>query len=96
VSWSDISAVGAIIETHIDQLKAEPSQGSHFFHNLISLGIPYLTVTDVGQDFLRWEQLTSLPIMEETHFIAHVHLKRPLILKVDGRTSLSTVLLPST
>ena len=31
VAWADISGVGAIVETTAPDLKAEPSQGSHFF-----------------------------------------------------------------
>jgi len=44
VTWNDISGVGAIIETSVEQLKADPSQGSHFFNNITSLGISYITV----------------------------------------------------
>ena len=42
VEWGQISAVGAIIETRHERLTADPSQGSHFFHNLTTLDIPYL------------------------------------------------------
>jgi hypothetical protein len=34
VSWSDIHGVGAMVETAHPLLKAEPSQGTHFFHNI--------------------------------------------------------------
>ena len=52
VQWSDISGVRAIIEIRSEQLRADPSQGSHFFQNITSLGIPYLTVSeyDNGRD----------------------------------------------
>jgi hypothetical protein len=36
---------GAMIETESDKLVAEPSQGSHFFHNITTLGINYITVS---------------------------------------------------
>ncbi len=53
VSWADICGVGAMVETFSAQLKAEPSQGSHFFHNISTLGINYVTVSDDQEDFFR-------------------------------------------
>ncbi len=87
VSWAEICGVGALIETSSPDLKAEPSQGSHFFHNISTLGINYVMVTDSKEDFLDWSWLTSLPMVKETNFVAHVALSSPLVLKVDGRSS---------
>jgi hypothetical protein len=87
VSWAEICGVGALIETSSPDLKAEPSQGSHFFHNISTLGINYVMVTDSKEDFLDWSWLTSLPVVKETNFVAHVTLASPLVLKVDGRSS---------
>jgi hypothetical protein len=86
-NWADISGVAAIIETAHPRLNAEPSQGSHFFHNLISLGINYLTINESRGDRIDWEWLMSLPIKEETSFLARVSLSSALTLKVDGRKS---------
>ena len=94
VSWSDISSVGAIIETVCPQLNVEPSQGSHFFHNLTSLGIPYLNVTDDRCDSLHWDWLSMQATLGETRFIRHTRLVSPLTLKIDGRSSKAVVLLP--
>jgi hypothetical protein len=96
VRWSDISGVGAIVETTCAQLKVEPSQGSHFFHNLTSLGINYLNVSENGSDFLHWQQLTRLPCASEHRFTAHVQLETPLCLKVDGRSSRAVIQLTDT
>ena len=87
VVWGDISGVGAIVETYLPNLKAEPSQGSHFFHNVTTLGINYLTVGENGDDRLDWDWLSSLPRIGETDFLAHVRLTEPFTLKVDGRNS---------
>ncbi len=92
VSWSDICGVGAIIETAWAELKAEPSQGSHFFHNITTLGINYLTVSDNGNDFFDWNRIASLPIQEESEFTAHVRFENQLTLKVDGRKSHAIIL----
>jgi CheY-like chemotaxis protein len=94
VSWAEICGVGAMVETSSPELRAEPSQGSHFFHNISTLGINYVTVSDNGEDFLDWNWMTSLPIANETAFVAHVSLGTPFVLKVDGRSSRCVMYLP--
>jgi CheY-like chemotaxis protein len=92
VSWADICGVGAMVETAHLKLKAEPSQGSHFFHNITSLGVNYLMVFQEGNESVDWQWLTSLSTASETSLVAHVRLDKALTLKVDGRRSLGIVL----
>ncbi|NTV43588.1 MAG: hypothetical protein HGA63_09850, partial [Syntrophobacteraceae bacterium] len=87
VDWHDISGVEAIVETATRELKAEPSQGSHFFHNITSLGIDYVMVTQDGSDFLDWDWLQSQHRVGGTRHVAHVRLERPFVIKVQGRQS---------
>ena len=87
MAWADISGVGAIVETVSAGLKADPSQGTHFFHNLASLGIGYLCVSDRAPDRFDWPWLTAQPIHAQSDLVAHVRLERPVEIKVDGRTS---------
>jgi hypothetical protein len=87
VQWADISGVETIIETMSPELKAEPSQGSHFFHNLTSLGISYFCVTDRDPDFFDWPWLLKQPVARQTHHVGYIRLDKPLQLKVDGRSS---------
>ncbi|MCK5784741.1 MAG: hypothetical protein KAH06_09845, partial [Desulfobacterales bacterium] len=88
--WRNISGVGAIIELRNGNLNADPSQGSHFFNNITSLGIHYITVNEYGKeskDYLDWQWLSSLPAISETSYTRHVRLGNPMILKIDGRNS---------
>ena len=94
VSWAEISGVGAMVETSSAELRAEPSQGSHFFHNISTLGINYVTVSDDEPDFLDWDWIQSLPVAIETPFVAHTILDRPFVLKVDGRSSHCVMYMP--
>ncbi len=92
VSWREISGVGAIVETTAENLKAEPSQGSHFFHNITSLGISYLNTTDTGEDFIDWQWLDSLAVREKSAHLKYIRLDSPLTLKIDGKTSRAVLL----
>jgi CheY-like chemotaxis protein len=92
VRWPDISGVGAIVETTIEGLKADPSQGSHFFHNITSLGISYLNTSEGGKDFIDWKWLQSLPPKNETRHLKHVILKKPLTLKINGKKSTAVII----
>jgi hypothetical protein len=87
VNWSEICGVGAMVETTFTELKADPSQGSHFFHHITTLGISYIAIAEHGEDFLDWNWLTSLPVKAESLYVAHIKLDKPITLKVDGRKS---------
>ena len=94
VQWHDISGVGAIIELRSALLKADPSQGTHFFQNITSLGIHYVTVTEGAEDRLDWEWIRSLRAVQETRFLKHVRLEQPFLLKIDGKTSQCVMIAP--
>lgn len=92
VQWRDISGVGAIVEIRNQQLKADPSQGTHFFQNITSLGIHYITVTEGTEDRFDWNRVDSLPAVQETTFLRHVRPEKGMLLKIDGRTSACVIL----
>jgi hypothetical protein len=87
VQWRNISGVGAMIELRNEKIKADPSQGSHFFQNITSLGIDYITVTEGSNDYFDWKWVNAQPAAEETTYLRHVRLARPFTLKIDGRKS---------
>jgi CheY-like chemotaxis protein len=87
VSWSDISQVRAIIETSHPQLQVDSSRGSHFFQNLTSAGIFYLTLRDAQDGFLRWDWLENQPVVQQTQFLRHICPPQTLVVQVDGRSS---------
>jgi CheY-like chemotaxis protein len=86
VEWQDISGVRAMVEIRTEKLQAEPSQGTHFFQNITSMGIHYITVTE-GKDRFDWQWLDGLPAVNETRFLRHIRLPAPFVLKVNGRES---------
>ena len=94
VKWADICGVGGIIETAHDKLHAEPSQGSHFFHNLVSLGIAYLTVFEKERERLDVKWLAAQTKVVQERYIVHSRLDRPFTLKVSGQESFGVLLSP--
>jgi hypothetical protein len=87
VDWGQISGTRVIIETFQDDFSVEMSQGSHFFHNLTSLGVNYLALPKTSQYQVDWDWLGTQSEVQRTDFIRHVRTKAPLSIKIDGRSS---------
>ena len=92
-----------MIELRNQALKAEPSQGSHFFQNITSLGIPYLTVREElekndnkcssksGKDCINWDWLLEQDNFEDGKYIRHIRLEQPFIMKCDGKEEMAVL-----
>ena len=77
VKWSHISAAQIIVEAGLDSFQVDPSQGTHFFQNLTSLGVCYLTINAFrGDGIYRQEVLDQLPAVQETEHVRHVRVMR--------------------
>lgn len=94
VKWADISGVRCIIETDLADIRVDPSQGSHFFHNITSFGIGYLTLDASRGDRLDWDLLESLPAEAETQHVRHLTLQLPLVIAINGRDNYGVVMKP--
>ncbi|MFC1611021.1 PEP/pyruvate-binding domain-containing protein [Myxococcota bacterium] len=100
VEWKQISGARIIAETKLEDREVEPSQGTHFFQNITSLGIGYLTLTridrrgDPNQSFVDFDWLDSQPAANETPAVRHVHLDSPILTYLDGRQGAATILKP--
>jgi len=94
VTWNDISGVCGVVEVQSEMLRAEPSQGSHFFHNLMASGISYITVGTGSSNRIDWGWLGSRPTTDGSTYIRRVAFDPPLVLKVDGLKGVA-VLIPS-
>ncbi|THB78602.1 MAG: phosphoenolpyruvate synthase PpsA [Desulfobacteraceae bacterium] len=94
VVWNDISNVGVMVETTIESIKADPSQGSHFFQNITSLGISYITVSEKGDDFINYDWLGTHECTTQTTYLKHISFERPFRVLVDGKTSQALFLPP--
>jgi hypothetical protein len=86
VKWNNISGAQVIIEASLEDFRVDFSQGSHFFHNIITSNIGYLYI-DYGsnEEFIDWQWLLKQKTIAETDFIRHVRTKTPLIIRIDGK-----------
>lgn len=85
VNWSQIAGARVMIEATLPEMNVDLSQGSHFFHNITSFQVFYLSVRHDSDRPIRWEWLESQPTVAETNHCKHVRSASPLRIKVDGR-----------
>jgi len=86
VEWAQISNARVIVESTIPEMNVDLSQGSHFFHNITSFGVKYLSLNYDGDYKINWDLLNSQDTIIDKQFIRHVRFKAPLKIKIDGRT----------
>jgi phosphoenolpyruvate synthase/pyruvate phosphate dikinase len=86
VKWGQICGAKVIVEATMENIRVDLSQGSHFFHNIINLGIKYFSIPFSSQFKVDWEWLDKQEVVVESQFVRHVRLHNPLYVKVDGRS----------
>ncbi len=88
VKWTHISEAKVIVESGIATFEVEPSQGTHFFQNVTSLGVGYLTINPFrGDGIFREELLDALPAAYDGEFLRQVHFDSALWVCMDGRSN---------
>lgn len=86
VAWAQICGARAIVEASTSGLRADLSQGSHFFHNLTSFSVLYFSLDAPESRGIDWAWLDARPAAAETQHLRHVRLAVPLSIRVDGRS----------
>ncbi|MCR4428911.1 MAG: hypothetical protein NUV68_06220 [Caldiserica bacterium] len=95
VRWEEISGVKTIVETPFSGIEVEPSQGSHFFHNLSALKIGYFTVSlKKEESWMDFQFLDRASSMKETKYLKHYRFDHPLLIKMDGRKCWGVIFKP--
>lgn len=88
IKWADISQAKVIVECGLENFRVEPSQGTHFFQNLTSFGVGYLTVNPfMGDGRFNIDALDRMPADYEGRFIRRIHFNEPLHIFIDGRSN---------
>ncbi len=95
IKWSQISEARVIVESGLENFRVDPSQGTHFFQNLTSFRVAYLTINSFMNDGVYdIAYLNSLPAWYESELIRCVRFAQPLRIQVDAKTNQGVILKP--
>jgi hypothetical protein len=96
VTWDQIAGARVIVEAGFRDFHVSPSQGTHFFQNLISNNVGYFTVNpEAGEGFLDWEWLASREASFEDGPVRHLRFDSPLVVKMNGRRNEGAIVKPT-
>jgi len=97
IKWSQISEARVIVESGLPDFRVDPSQGTHFFQNLTSFRVGYLTVNPYIKDgIFDVEYLDNLPSYHETEHIRCIRFDSELPIHIDGKNNKGVVFRPLT
>lgn len=95
VMWSQISNAKAIVEVGIEGFNVDASQGTHFFHNLMSMNVGYFSVPFASKnDFLDLDWLMCRNKKISGDFFHHMEFDKPLEIKIDGKNGIAVIVKP--
>lgn len=86
INWNNISEARVIVECSLQNFQVDPSEGTHFFHNLTSLGVGYMNVKPFrGEGVFNETFLNRMPAWFEGEAIRAVRFPGELVINADGR-----------
>lgn len=92
VNWTQISKAKVIVETSLEDFPLEASAGSHFFHNVTSANVAYLSVNHNSTNcVIRWDILNQEKVTEKTKFVKRIEFKKSLKIQVDGKKRIAVI-----
>lgn len=95
VTWDQISGARVMVETGFKDRRVEPSQGTHFFQNLISFRIGYFTIDTVANNgFLDWNWLHAQKPVKKLKFTRHLRFDKAMVVQMNGRDHEGVILKP--
>jgi len=95
VRWSQISGARCIVESEMEGIDIEPSQGTHFFQNITSFGIGYFTIRSSDpRSHLDEAWLESQDVAFETEHVRHVRFEEPLEIVINSKSGIGAIMKP--
>jgi len=96
VKWSQISEARIIVESGLENFRIDPSQGTHFFQNLTSFRVGYMTINPfIGDGLYDTAFLDGLEAVYEDEYVRHVRFGSDLKILIDGKTYRGVVKKPT-
>ena len=94
--WNNISGAKTIIETNLENFQVDFSQGSHFFHNIVTSNIGYLHIKyREMQHFIDWDWLGNEVAENDLTYVRHIRLKKPLTIRISAKRKEGMIIKPS-
>jgi CheY-like chemotaxis protein len=95
ITWDQINSAAVIVEAGFHDMQITPSQGSHFFQNLTSLGIGYFSINpELGEGLLDWQWMRKQNALVEYEFTRLIRFKDSLQVLMNGRERAGIILKP--
>ena len=92
VKWTEISNAAMIVETDLEGFPLDASAGSHFFNNVISMGVGYFSIHHgEGRNHIAYERMNGLGKMKEGHYFRHVQCDKAFQIKMDGKKGIGLI-----
>lgn len=92
INWIQISAAKIIVESGLKDFRIDPSQGTHFFQNLTSFKVGYLTINPFMNDgYYDLDYLDKQEVIYEDDYIRHIRFKTALSIIIDGKNNKAVV-----
>jgi hypothetical protein len=91
VKWSQISNARVIVETDLLDFPLDASLGSHFFHNVTSMGVGYFSINAGGKNFIKYDLIQQQTVVEEGRFFRHIKFDNDLDIVMDGKKRQSLI-----
>ena len=93
VMWSQISKAKVIVEVGLENYEIEPSQGTHFFHNVVAMNIGYFNVPykKKKKSFIDWNHIKEHKGANKYEYVTHIVNEKPFKVIMDGKKRISVI-----
>ena len=92
VIWPQISNAKVIVESGLDDFRIDPSQGTHFFQNLTSFKVGYLTINPfINDGFFDIDYLNSKEAVYENEYLRHIRFNKPMNIIIEGKNNKAVI-----
>ncbi|MBI5482084.1 MAG: hypothetical protein HY906_24730, partial [Deltaproteobacteria bacterium] len=95
VSYAQVDGARLIAELTAPSLRAQPSQGTHFFHNVVAGSLFYLMIEPARGDVVDLEWLRAQPNRAATRFARLITIDPGLAIRVQGQERVGVVYRPT-
>lgn len=92
VNWPQICNAKIIVETSLANFPLDASSGSHFFHNVTSADVGYLSVNqETSNNHINWDILKKQKLIRESKYFKHIRFKKAVSIKMDGKKRIAII-----